>query len=83
MLYHGQIIYGFVPVSRKFVDNLSQPNPNLTTLETLSNLAQFTSTWVAQFHIYIVYKLRILELNVNNERDNEPNSLKQAIHYTD
>ncbi len=54
-LYPGQIIYGSDPISRKLVDNLSQPNPNLTTSEIPSSLAQFTSTCVAQSHIHLVY----------------------------
>ncbi len=82
-LYPGQIIYSSALVLRKLVDNPSQSNPNLTTLKTLSSLARFTSTCVAQSHIHMVYTLRMLESNVNNEGDDEPNSLKQAMHRID
>ena len=82
-LYPGQIIYGSAPISRKLVDNPSQPNPSLTTPETPSSLARFTSNRVAQSHIHMVHTLRMLESNVNNEGDDEPNSLKQAMHRAD
>lgn len=76
MLNPGQIIYGSATISRKFVDNPNQPNPNLTTQKTSSSLAKFISIRIAQSYIYIVYILRMLKSNINNGGDNKPNSLK-------
>ena len=82
-LYPGQITYGSAPISRRLVDNPTQPNLNPNTPETPSSLAQFTSTRVAQSHIHMVQTLRMLESNLDNEGDDEPNSLNQAMHRTD
>ncbi len=82
-LYPGQITYGSAPISRRIVDNPTQPNLNPNTTETPSSLARFTSTCVAQCQIHMVQTLRILESNMDNEGDDEPNSLNQAMHRTD
>lgn len=82
MLYLGQIIYGSAPIARKLVDNCSQPNSNLTTLKISSSLAQFTNTHVVQSHEHMVQILRMLEFNVNNAGDDQPNSPKQAMYHT-
>lgn len=31
----------------------------------------------------MIQTLKILEVNINNENDNEPNTLKPAIHWSD
>lgn len=70
--YFSQITYSSAPVLRKLLNNPSQPNSNLATLEIFLNLARFTSTSVLQSYIYIVQILKILEFNLNNKRDDNP-----------
>lgn len=36
-----------------------------------------------QSHIHMVQTLRMLETNVDNEGDDEPNTLKQAMYRSD
>lgn len=74
--YPSQIIYSFVPILIKLLDNPSQSNLNLATRKISLNLAQFTSIHISQSHIYMVQILGILKFNVNNKRDDEPNILK-------
>ncbi len=82
-LYPGRITYGSAPISRRLVDNSTQSSLNLNTAETPSSLERFTSTRVAQSPIHMVQTLRMLESNVDNKGDDEPNSLNQAMHRTD
>ncbi len=82
-LYPGQITYGSAPISRRLVDKPTQSNLNPNTPEISSSLARFTSTRVAQSRIQMVQILRMLESNIDNEGDIEPNSLNQAMHRTD
>lgn len=65
------------------VDNASQPNSNPDNLDISSSLAQFISIRVAQFYIHMVQTLRMLESNMDNKRDNKPNSLNQAMKHAD
>ena len=81
-LYPGQITYGSALISRRLLDNLSQPNHYLATPETSSSPALFTSTRVTWSHIHMVKTLRMLKSNLDNKRDDEPNSLSQAVHCT-
>ena len=83
IFYSGQVTYGSAPISKRLLEKPSQPNPNLATPETPSNLARFTNTRVAQSHVYMVQTLRMLESNVDNKGDDEPNTLKQAMHCSD
>ena len=83
MLYPDQITYGSIPISRRLVNNLTQSNLNPNTAETPSSLAQFTSTRIAQSHIHMVQTLRILEFNMDNEGEDKPNSLNQAMYCLD
>ncbi len=83
ILYPGQITYSSAQISGRLVDKPTQLNVNPNTPEAPLSLARFTSTRVAHSHIHMVQKLRILESNMDNERDDEPNSLNQAMHRTD
>ena len=82
-LYPGQITYCSSPISRKLLDNRSQPSLNSDSPDTFSSLAQFTSTRTAKSNVHMVQTLRMLESNVDNERDDEPNTLKQALRRPD
>ena len=82
-LYPGQITYGSAPISRKLVDNPSQPSSNPASPDTPSSLAQFTSTRTAQSNVHMVQTLRMLESNIDNKGDDERNTLKQAIRRPD
>lgn len=76
-------MYDSNPISKKLFENPSQLNFNLITPEILSNLARFTNTRITQLYIYIVQILRMLESNIDNKRDNKPNTLKQTMQSSD
>ena len=78
-LYPSQITYGSAPILRKLLDNPGQPSLNSASPDTPSSLAQFASTWITQSHVHMVQTLRMLESNLNNEGDDKPNTIKQAI----
>ncbi len=67
----------------KLLDNPSQSSFNVPSPDTLSSLTHFISTQTAQSKVHIVQTLRILESNIDNEGDDEPNTLKQAIRRPD
>ncbi len=83
VLYPGSITYGANLISSRSVNSPTKPtqDPNIT--DEPSSLAQFASTCVPQSHINIVQTLGKLEVNIDNEGDDEPNTLKQAIRRTD
>ena len=79
-LYPGQITYGSASISKKLLDNPSQSSLNTASLDTLSSLPQFTSTWTAQSNVHMVQTLRMLDSNIDNKGDDdEPNTLKQVM----
>lgn len=83
MLYFGQITYGSIKISSRLLDTPKHPDSNVDSRDTSSRLAQFTSIRVPQSHVHIVQILRLLEANVDNKEDDEPNILKQAMRRSD
>ncbi len=83
MLYPGQITYGFAPISKKLLDNLSQLSLYPARSDKSFSLAQFAITRIAESHVHMLQTLRMFESNIDNERDGKPNTLKQAIRHPD
>ena len=83
VLYSGQITYGDNLISSRSVNFPTKPTKDPNIADESSSLAKFTSTCVPQSHIHIVQTLRKLEANIDNEGDDEPNTLKQAIRRPD
>ncbi len=79
ILFPGQISYGSAPISRQLLNDNSQPDSNLESLDASSSSARFTSTCAAKSHAHFVQTLRMLESNIDNKRQDEPDTLKQAI----
>ncbi len=75
--------HGYAYTSRKLLYNLSQPSLNLGSPDKPSRLAQFTSARVVESQVYEIQTLKISESNFDNKRDDEPNTLKQAIRGLD
>ena len=73
-LYPGQITYGSTAISSRLLGAPGHPDESLDSRDTSSNLAQFASTRVPQSHIHMVQTLRMLEANIDNEGDDEPNT---------
>lgn len=82
-LYSGQITYGSTRLSNRLFDIPGQPDQNLDSGNTPSSLARFTNTRVLQSHVYMVPTLRMLEINIDKKDNNEPNSLIQAMNFSD
>lgn len=70
MFYYSQITYSSASISRKLLNNSSQPNLKLLSLDTALNCVKFTVFCVAQLYIYKTLNLRIPKRNVNNKVDN-------------
>ena len=83
VLYPGQITYGSTPISSRLLDTPRQSDQNPNNGDMPSSLARFTSTRVPQSHVHMVQTLRMLEANIDNEGDDEPSTLKQAMHCSD
>ena len=82
MLYLGQFTYDSIPISSKLLDIPKHLDGNSDTKDTSSNLTQFTSTHISQSHIYMVQTPKILATNIANKDNDEPGTLKQAIHFS-
>lgn len=66
IVYLGKITYDSTLILRKLLNNSSQSNLKLFSLNILSSLIPFTNFYIAQPHIYIVETLKILKRNVDN-----------------
>ena len=82
-LYLGQITYGTTTKSSRPPNAPKQPNKTFNSREAPLNFARFTNTRIPQSHIHMVQTLRMLVANVDNKGDDEPDTLKQAIRYSD
>ncbi len=78
-LYPGLIIYGSALISKKLLDNPSQPSLNSASPNIFSSLARFTSTRTTQSNVHMIQTFRMLESNIDNKGDDEPNTPKQAV----
>ena len=58
-IYPSQITYGSAPISKKLLDNPGQPSLNPASPDTLSSLAHFVDTQIAQSHVHMVQTLRM------------------------
>lgn len=76
MFYPGQINYSSTTISSKLLNAFKHLDQNLDIKDTFSSLTRFISICVPQSHIHMVQTLRILEANVDNKSNNEPNTLK-------
>ncbi len=83
ILFPEQISYGSSPISRELLKDTPQTDSNLESLDASSSSARFTSTHVAKPHAHLVQILRMLESNIDNEGQDEPGTLKQAICCSD
>ncbi len=82
-LYSDQITHSSTKISSR-VSNISvHPDQNLDSRDMSSSLARFASTCVLQLHIHMIQNFRMLEANVDNAGDDEPDILKQAIFCSD
>lgn len=81
--YSSQITYDSTPISKRLLNNSSQSYPNLAIPKTIFSLAQFIGTCVSQSHVYIIQILKILKFNIDNKRDDKPNTCKEIIYFFD
>lgn len=73
--------YNFAFISSKLINDLALPNSNIENSNTSINSVQFISFQVVPPHIYIIQTLIILKANTDNEKNNKPSILKQAMWH--